>query len=118
MVGSVKRGDLVTVAARAPYADKPRPAVIVQSDAFPINSVTLCLITTERVEPTDLRIALVPDKTNYLDRESWIMIDKMLTVPRSQIGRAFGRLTPGELSRLDWALAIFLDLGGGRPARA
>ena len=114
----MKRGNLVTVAARMPYAAKPRPAVIVQSDAFPINSVTLCLLTTEQVEPTDVRIALQPDKTNNLDRESWVMIDKMLTVPRSQIGKVFGQLTSGELSRLDWALAIFLDLGSGRAERA
>jgi mRNA interferase MazF len=112
----VKRGDLVTVAANAPYAGKPRPAVIVQSDAFPLNSVTVCLFTTERVEPTDLRIALLPDEINNLNRESWIMVDKILTLPRSQIGRVVGRLTPGELSSLDWALAIFLDLGAARPA--
>ena len=107
----MKRGDLVTVAARAPYAGKPRPALIVQSDAFPIASVTLCLITAERVEATDVRIELEPDGINNLDRKSWIMIDKMLTVPRRQIGRVFGRLQADEISRVDSALAIFLDIG-------
>ncbi|MDO8534317.1 MAG: type II toxin-antitoxin system PemK/MazF family toxin [Xanthobacteraceae bacterium] len=108
----MRRGDLVTVAARLAYAGKPRPAVIVQSDAFPIASVTLCLITAERIEPSDLRIPLEPDDINNLNRTSWIMIDKMLTVPRHQIGRVFGRLRANEISHLDRGLAVFLDFGG------
>jgi mRNA interferase MazF len=112
----LRRGDLVTVAARAPYAGKPRPAVIVQSDAFPIASVTLCLITTERVV-SDLRIELEPDEINNLGQRSWIMIDKVLTVPRRQIGKVFGRLRADEISRLNWGLAVFLDIGGGLSAR-
>jgi len=29
---SLRRGDLVTVAAKGPYTGKPRPALVVQSD--------------------------------------------------------------------------------------
>ena len=45
------RGDVVTVAAAGDYG-KPRPAVIVQSDAFPPNhaSVVICQMTSELVE--------------------------------------------------------------------
>ncbi len=112
MVRSLKRGDLVTVAANLPYTGKPRPAVIIQSDAFPLASVTLCLITSEETEPVDLRIRLDPDHLNGLQRASWIMVDKILTVPHEQIGQRFGQLAEAQVALLDQALAVFLDLRG------
>jgi len=102
---------LVTVAANLPYTGKPRPAVIIQSDAFPIASVTICLITGEETEPVDLRIKLDPDHENRLEQQSWIMVDKIMTVRRDQIGRVFGRLRADDVAGLDRALAIFLALG-------
>ena len=41
---SLRRGDLVTVAAKDPYTAKPRPALVIQaSETLPYrNSVTLC----------------------------------------------------------------------------
>jgi mRNA interferase MazF len=106
----LKRGDLVTVAANLPYTGKPRPAVIVQSDAFPIASVTVCLITSEETEPVEIRIPLQPDRESGLGQPSWIMVDKIMTVHRNQIGRIFGRLNADQVAGLDRALAIFLDL--------
>lgn len=46
----MQRGDVVTVAATGDYG-KPRPAVIVQSDAFPEThaSVVICQLTSELV---------------------------------------------------------------------
>lgn len=42
----MRRGDIVTVAAKGAYTAKPRPAVIIQSDRFDeTGSVTLCLIS-------------------------------------------------------------------------
>ena len=48
MAGSLKRGDLVTVADSANYAKKPRPALIIQSSTLidARDSVILCLLTT------------------------------------------------------------------------
>ena len=46
---SIKRGDIVTVAAKGHYSGKPRPALVLQSDLFSVlGSVTLCLLTTDR----------------------------------------------------------------------
>jgi mRNA interferase MazF len=44
----VKRGDVVTVAATGDYG-KPRPAVIVQTDALSVEhaSVVICQMTSE-----------------------------------------------------------------------
>jgi mRNA-degrading endonuclease toxin of MazEF toxin-antitoxin module len=49
----MSRGDLVIVAALRDYA-KPRPAVIVRS-----NAIVICQITAELVE-ADFRIAIEP----------------------------------------------------------
>jgi hypothetical protein len=44
-----RRGDLVIVSAPGDYG-KPRPAVVVQSDRLPLDSVLVALITTAIVE--------------------------------------------------------------------
>ena len=55
----MRRGDVVTVAAAGDYG-KPRPAVIVQTDAFPENhaSVVVCQLTSELVDAPDFRVSL------------------------------------------------------------
>lgn len=109
----MKRGDLVTTAAGGPYAGKPRPAVIVQSDEFQeIRSVAVCLLTGEQVEMPLLRLRLEPDAGNNLVHVSWIMVDKIVTVRRDQIGRCFGKLADEEIGRLDRALMVFWGLAG------
>jgi len=44
---SLRRGDLVTVAAKGAYTGKPRPALVVQAgETLPYrDSVTVCLLT-------------------------------------------------------------------------
>jgi len=49
---SLRRGDLVTVAAKGPCTGKPRPALIAQaSESLPHrDSVTICLLTSALIE--------------------------------------------------------------------
>lgn len=109
----MKRGDLVTVAGGGPYAGKPRPAVIVQSDNFPeTESITISLLTGEEADLPLLRLRLEPDSVNNLSRVSWIMIDKIIAVRRRHLGRKSGRLRGGDIVRLDRALMVFLGLAG------
>jgi mRNA interferase MazF len=77
----MRRGDLVTVAAAGDYG-KPRPAVIIQTDAFPETSasVVICQLTSETVEPPDFRITIDPSDNNGLRARSQIMADKPVTV--------------------------------------
>jgi len=48
---SLRRGDLVTVAAKGPYTAKPRPALVVQaSETLPYrDSDTVCLLTADLI---------------------------------------------------------------------
>jgi len=87
----MRRGDLVTVAASGDYG-KPRPAVIVQTDAFPENhaSVVVCQLTSELADAPDFRVTIEPKPENGLRFKSQVMADKPVTVRRERIGQKTG----------------------------
>ena len=107
----MRRGDVVTVAATGDYS-KPRPAVIVQSDAFPESraSVVVCQMTSDLVDAPDFRITIDPSDKNGLRTPSQVMSDKPTTVRRECIGGVIGHLEPGDLRRLNVALALVMGL--------
>lgn len=107
----MKRGDVVTVAAAGDYG-KPRPAVVVQTDAFPEShsSVVVCQLTSDIVNAPDFRVMVEPSDKNGLRAISQIMADKPVTVRRGRIGRSIGRLDDRDLQRLNIALAFVLGL--------
>jgi mRNA interferase MazF len=107
----MRRGDVVIVAATGDYG-KPRPAVIVQTDAFPEThaSVVICQMTSEIVDAPDFRLTVEPSDRNGLRVRSQVMADKPVTVRRSRIGQPIGRLGPDELARLNISLAFVVGL--------
>jgi mRNA interferase MazF len=107
----MKRGDVVIVAATGDYG-KPRPAVIVQTDAFPEThaSVVICQMTSEVVDAADFRVTIDPNEENGLQVRSQVMADKPVTVRRRRIGRSIGRLSNSDLGRVNIALAFVMGL--------
>lgn len=107
----MRRGDLVTVAASGDYG-KPRPAVIVQTDAFPAThaSVVVCQVTSALTDAPDFRVTLDPSDANGLRVRSQVMADKPVTVRRERIGQTIGRLAAHDLARLNVALAFVVGL--------
>ena len=107
----MRRGDLVIVAAAGDYG-KSRPAVIVQTDAFPGTSasVVICQLTSALVEAADFRIMIDPSESNGLRARSQVMANKPVTVRRARIGQSIGRLNEGDLGRLNAALAFVMGL--------
>jgi mRNA interferase MazF len=107
----MRRGDIVVVSA-AGDDGKPRPAVIVQTDALPEThaSVVICQMTSEIVDAPDFRVTIEPSDRSGLRVRSQVMADKPVTVRRSRIGRAIGHLAADELSRLNIALAFVMGL--------
>jgi mRNA interferase MazF len=104
------RGDLVIVAAPGDYG-KPRPAVIVQSNAIPVShaSVVICPMTSELVE-TDFRITIEPGPETGLRVRSQVMADKPVTIRRERIGQRIGQLGAADMARLNVALAFVMGL--------
>jgi mRNA interferase MazF len=107
----MKRGDVVTVAATGDYG-KPRPAIVVQTDAFPANhaSVVVCQMTSELVQAPHFRVTVEPDAENGLRVRSQVMADKPVTVRRERIGAPIGHLGNNDMGRLNSALAFVMGL--------
>lgn len=107
----MKRGDIVTVAAAGDYG-KPRPAVVVQTDALPSShhSVVVCQMTSDLADAPNLRITIEPSAKNGLQTQSQVMADKPVTIRRNRVGRTIGSLEPDDLRRLNIALAFVLGL--------
>ena len=107
------RGEVWTVAGGGIYAGKPRPAVIVQGDAFDATeSVTLCFFTTDGTEAPLFRVPVDPTEQNGLAARSSLMVDKITTVPKGELGKLLGRLGNGDRIRLDRAIIVLLGLAG------
>lgn len=107
----MRRGDAVVVAASGDYG-KPRPAVIVQTGAFPEShaSVIVCQMTSELAEAPDFRLTIQPHPGDGLRTPSQIMVDKPVTLHRRRVGKVIGHLTPEEAVRLDTAIAFVMGL--------
>ena len=107
----MRRGDVVTVAAAGDYG-KPRPAIIVQTDALPENhaSVVVCQLTSELADAPDFRVTIEPEPENGLRLTSQVMVDKPVAIRRERIGRKIGRLGNRDMARLGIALAFVLGL--------
>ena len=108
----MKRGAIVVVAARGAYTGKPRPALVVQSDLFnPTHqSVTICPITSDCVDAPLFRIPLPPGERTGLRIFSQIMVDKIVSVPRSAIAAEIGKCDTTELEAAEDALRHWLGL--------
>lgn len=106
----LKRGDFVTIALSGDCG-KPRPALVVQDDAFEaLNSVTVLRVTSDLRELPLFRIAIDPNPANGLRRRSQIMVDKAATVPRAKIGRRLGHIDGDAMAAVGQALVKFLGL--------
>ncbi|MBN9563338.1 MAG: type II toxin-antitoxin system PemK/MazF family toxin [Alphaproteobacteria bacterium] len=107
----MKRGDLVTVAVSGDYG-KPRPALIVQADAYAEHpSITVLPLTSELHDMPLLRVTVEPGEGIGLRRRSQVMVDKATTIPRAKAGRRIGRLDEATLANVNRALAAFLSIG-------
>lgn len=106
----MKRGEIWTVAGGV-YASKPRPAVILQADMFDqTGSVTVVPFTTDPTEAPLFRLELAPDAVNGLRTPCRIMVDKITTVPRANLGLLVGQLGQEDMLRLNRATVAFLGI--------
>ncbi|MGL5860634.1 MAG: type II toxin-antitoxin system PemK/MazF family toxin [Phycicoccus sp.] len=108
----MRRGDIVAVAGGV-YANRPRPALIVQDDRFDATeSVTICPFTSVDVEAPLMRVLVAADETNGLGRDGFLMVDKLTTVRRSNVRATIGRLEARTLVEFERRLLVFLGFGG------
>jgi mRNA interferase MazF len=108
----MNRSDLVAATVRGDYG-RPRPVLVVQSNAFQgLPSVTVLPLTSDLQEAPLVRIAIEPTHQNGLREHSQIMIDKAATVPWRKVRGRIGRVDAATMRQVDRALARFLGLAG------
>ena len=109
----MKRAEIWTVAGGPDYAGKPRPAVILQDDAFEgTASITLCPFTTHLIDAPLIRLPVEATKQNGLSVTSHLMVDKITTVAKSKLQKRVGKLADEDIIRLNRAVLVFLGLAG------
>lgn len=109
----MKRGEIWIVAGGSDYAGKPRPAVILQDDAFDATaSITICPFTTHAVDAPLIRLPIQPSDRNGLRSASHVMIDKITTVSKKKLESRVGRLSKEDIVRVNRAVVVFLGLAG------
>jgi mRNA interferase MazF len=109
----MKRGEIWTVAGGPDYTGKPRPAVILQDDAFDATrSVTVCPVTSAATDVPAMRPTIEPSDENGLRVTSRLMVDKITTLSRTKVQARIGRLSSEEVTRMNRAVFTFLGLGG------
>jgi mRNA interferase MazF len=110
----MRRGDLVTIALSGDFG-KPRPALIVQDDAYAeLSAITVLPLTSDVHEEHLVRITVQPSAENGLRKRSQVMVDRAVTVPRTRAGGPFGKLDIAAMAAVDAALAGFLGLAAAK----
>lgn len=93
------------------YASKPRPAVVLQDDAFATaESVTVAPMTSHLLDAPLMRLRVEADAVSALSGSSDVMIDKITTVWRSNVQSKVGRLSSRQLLELERLVMTFLGL--------
>ena len=104
----MNRGELWTVSGGV-YATKPRPALILQDDLFSATDSVVVIPLTTTV--ADAPIARVPvPTTSGITQPSFVMIDKITTVRRSNLGARIGRVHTTLMADIERSLMVFLGL--------
>ncbi len=105
------RGDIVLAASSGDYG-KPRPNLVIQSNAFShMPSVTVCPLTSDLQTFAPLfRIAIAPTPENGLHLPSQIAIDKITTLPITRIAARLGSAGEDVMLQVTRALAVFLGI--------
>jgi len=81
-----------------------------QSDLFSDHgSVTVLTLTSDLFHAPLLRITIQPDIANGLQVPSQIMIDRIVAVPRSKIGKRIGTVAADTVDEAYRALMRFLS---------
>lgn len=115
----MRRGEIWTVAGGAGFAGKPRPAVVIQDDSFDATaSVTICILTTTETDAPLIRLPVEPGDQNGLRLAGWLMVDKIVTVPRSKVGHRLGQLHDEDVLCLNRAIMVFLGLAASSRTRS
>ena len=106
----MRRGEIWTLQDKH-YASKARPVVVIQSDKHDsFDSVILCLVTSYESGDISTRVHIEPSAENGLQKVSYIMTDKIVTVDKSMLGNRIGVLSEDDMTAVSEQLRVILGL--------
>ena len=106
----MKRGDIVLVAPSGEFG-KPRPALIIQSDAAsPSAYFTYLPITSHLLRVPEVRIPVTPNAQNGLRVPSEIMVDMIQTSSLAKFDKTIGTIDTKVLQLVEASLSLHLGL--------
>ena len=106
----MKRGEIWTLQDRQ-YASKARPVVVIQSDKLSsFDSIILCLFTSFESGDISTRVPVEPSAENGLQKKSFVMTDKIVTVDKKMLGKRVGALSDEDMTAISEQLKIILGL--------
>jgi mRNA interferase MazF len=78
----------------------PHPAIIVQSDrlnGYERYELTIIVPVTSKSNDGPTRVPIAPTAESGLKKESWAKCEQIYTVPKEELGKRLGRVSPSEL---------------------
>jgi len=106
----MKRGELWTLQDKG-YASKARPVLIIQADIIgDFDSIILCLFTTFNSDDINTRMKIEPNNENGLEKTSYVMTEKIITVEKAMLGKCIGYLSDNEMHKIAGKLAKILNI--------
>ncbi len=108
----MNRGAILIGRAPGDFTSKPRPYLVVQSDAIPDIGATLtvCPVTTTIIGIGRIRVAISPTAANGLDCISEIEVDRITTMRRERFDPPIGEAASDIMAQVDASLRRWLDL--------
>jgi mRNA interferase MazF len=106
----IKRGDIILFSVGGDMS-KPRPGIVVQSDQFRfLPAITVVPLTSDLENISSLRPIILPDDSNGLTLPSHAMIDKLITLSLTKVGRTIGVASQSIMNEISATLILFLEL--------
>lgn len=106
----MRRGEVWTLRDDS-YASKARPVIVIQDeDVASFDSIILCLLTTFDSDHLETRVSIEPSNVNGLERRSYAMTDKIVTVDKGLLGKCIGRISAEDMSKISAELIRILGL--------
>lgn len=85
--------------------------VVIQSDKHDsFDSVILCLFTSYESGDISTRVRIEPSSENGLQKVSYVMTDKIVTVDKSMLGKRVGVLSDDDMLAVSEQLRAILGL--------
>ena len=115
-INSPRRGEIWDVnwsPGRGAEQQGTRPALVIQNDrgnaspSYPL-TIVASMSRTERELPLHVRIS--PNEENGLTNDTDVKCEQVMTIEKSRLLRKRGSISPEELTRVDNALKLSLDL--------